>query len=175
AGSERLRDRFPQRNPHVLDGVMLIDVEIAADGERHIERSMASEELEHVIEEADAGGDVVSAAALDAELQANWRLARLPRDYGAAHRTSSKAAAARRVSSTRPAVIRMHPAQPCSGDRSRTRTPRSASAATMRATSGPTMTSMKLAALGQVRRPSREQASERRALDSAACAQYQSR
>jgi hypothetical protein len=50
---------------------MLIDVEIAADGERHIERSMASEELEHVIEEADAGGDVVSAAALDAELQAN--------------------------------------------------------------------------------------------------------
>ena len=55
ARAERRRDRFAQRDSGILDGVMLIDVEVARGMERQIERPVTGDELEHVIQEADAG------------------------------------------------------------------------------------------------------------------------
>jgi hypothetical protein len=70
----------------ILDGVMLIDVEIAVSLDREVERAMAREELEHVIEEADAGRDGIAPSTFDRQLQQDLRLGRLTVDYRAAHR-----------------------------------------------------------------------------------------
>ena len=102
ARAERAGHRLAKGDPHVLDGVMLVDVEIPVRLQREIERAMARDELEHVIEEPDAGRDVVAPLALDGELQANGGLARLPVDQRAPH-TTSRARRSRRVSSTTPA------------------------------------------------------------------------
>src|SRR4051812_28618058 len=154
---------------------MLIDVEVPLDLQRQIEGAVPGEELEHVIEEADAGADVVTPASFDRQLQADRRFARVAFDQRAAHTTSSKAGIRRSVSATRPAVMRMQPSQPASRERSRTRIPRSASAATMAGAAGPTRTRTKLARLGHDCSPSRAHAAAIRRRDSSACATYQSR
>ena len=56
-----------ERDADVFDGVMLIDIEIAVALEFEIECAVAREQLQHVIEEANAGGDFVLAAAFDGE------------------------------------------------------------------------------------------------------------
>ena len=55
---------FAERDADVFDGVVLIDVEIAVAFEFEIECAVAGEQLQHVIEEANAGGDLVLAAGL---------------------------------------------------------------------------------------------------------------
>ena len=72
---------------------------------------MARHQLEHVVEKADARANVVAALALDADADANLRLARSPVDYGTAHKPSS-ASMTISVWRTRPAVMRMQPPQP---------------------------------------------------------------
>src|SRR5262249_8331670 len=117
------------------------DVEIAVRLQRQIERAVPRDELEHVIEEADSRGNLVAAPALDRELQPDRRLARLAPDYRTAHNTSSSASTRRRRPASSPAVLLLQPSHPCSRDRSRTRMPRSASAATIALTRLPTRTS----------------------------------
>ena len=69
--------------PEVLDGVVLIDVEVAGGGDRQVERAVTREQLEHVVEEPDAGADVVAAAAVERQLEMNlssrWSSGRSPR------------------------------------------------------------------------------------------------
>ena len=52
-----VRDRLAQRDAEILDGVMLIDVEVAGGAHRQIEPAVAREQLQHVIQEADPGAD----------------------------------------------------------------------------------------------------------------------
>ena len=47
--------RLAERDAEVLDGVVLIDVEIAGRLQRQVEAAVPREQLQHVIEEADAG------------------------------------------------------------------------------------------------------------------------
>ena len=117
--AERLRHRLAERDAEILDGVMLIDVEIAARVDRQVERAVPREQLQHVIEKADAGAHVVPALAVERERQRDLRLRRPSIDYRAAHRTSSITAMARRVCSTMPVAMRRQPAQPGSVERSR--------------------------------------------------------
>src|SRR6185295_2713420 len=119
ARAERLRHRLAERDAEVLDGVVLIDVEIAGRVDPQIEGAVARDELQHVIEEADAGAHAVLALALEAERQRDLRLGRPAIDYRAAHSTSSITATARCVCSTTPVAMRRQPAQPGSVDRSR--------------------------------------------------------
>ena len=119
---------FAERDADILDRVVLIDIEIAAHLQAEVERAVARHQLEHMVEETNAGRDVVTAAPLDPELQSNRRFARVARDHRPSHSTSVSASIARLVSSTTPAVTRMQPSQPGSFDRSRTLTPRAASA-----------------------------------------------
>ena len=53
--AERLAQRFAERQRAVLDGVMLVDLEIAVALELEREAAVFGDLLEHVIEEADAG------------------------------------------------------------------------------------------------------------------------
>ncbi len=54
-GPEGLRDRFTERNSEILDGVVLIDVEVARGADLQVERAVPRDELQHVIEEPDPG------------------------------------------------------------------------------------------------------------------------
>jgi hypothetical protein len=53
--------------------VVLIDVEIALRRKFEVEGAMLREKLQHVIEEADAGGDLIAAPAFDAQFAADLR------------------------------------------------------------------------------------------------------
>src|SRR4029450_10384201 len=59
--TERLEQRLAEHDADILDGVMLIDVEVAGGAKREIEAAMSREQLEHVVEEPDTGPDVVAA------------------------------------------------------------------------------------------------------------------
>src|SRR4029077_6994290 len=61
-------------DPDVFNGVVLIDVKVAAGFELEVEASVMGEEFEHVVEEADARRDIVRAAALDSERSLDLRL-----------------------------------------------------------------------------------------------------
>ena len=61
---ERGRDGFAQCDTDILDGVMLIDIEIAIGRELQIERAMPGKQLEHVIEKPDPGMDVIATLAV---------------------------------------------------------------------------------------------------------------
>jgi hypothetical protein len=74
--AERLRHRLAERDAEILDGVMLIDVEIAARVDRQVERAVAREQLQHVVEKADAGPHLIPALAVQAERQRDLRLGR---------------------------------------------------------------------------------------------------
>src|SRR5262249_59410450 len=103
----------------VLDGVMLIDVEVAGRGDLEVEGPMAREQLEHVVEKANPRSHAVAAAAVESELQGDLRLSGPAIDQRAAHSTSSSTSMHRRVCSTTPVLMRRHPAQPGSVERSR--------------------------------------------------------
>ena len=49
--------RLAEGDADVFDRVMLIDVQIALGLDRQIERRVLGQQREHVVEEADAGGD----------------------------------------------------------------------------------------------------------------------
>src|SRR4051812_35808617 len=119
ARAQRLRHRFAERDAEILDGVMLIDVEVAAGGDPEIERAMPGDEFQHVVEETDPGPHRVPTAAVEAERQRDLRLGGLAIDYRAAHSTSSITATARLVCSTTPVAMRRQPAHPGSVERSR--------------------------------------------------------
>ena len=72
--AERRRHRLAERDADVLDGVMLIDVEIPRRVQRQVEAAVTREELQHVIEEPDAGRDVVAPLAVEREPQRDRRL-----------------------------------------------------------------------------------------------------
>src|SRR5262249_37402410 len=119
AVAERLRHRFAERDADVLDGVMLIDVEVTGCSEIEIESAVTREQLEHVVEKADAGPHAVAPGAVESQLQADLRFGRTATDQRAAHSTSSSTSMQRRVCSTTPVLMRRQPPQPGSVERSR--------------------------------------------------------
>ena len=53
--AERLQKAWPSAMPVSSVGVMLVDMQVARDLHGQVEQAVAREELEHVVEEADAG------------------------------------------------------------------------------------------------------------------------
>src|SRR5256885_1106854 len=90
---------------------MLVDIEISRCVDAQIERAVPRDELQHVVEKANAGAHAVATAALERQPQRNLRLAGAAIDYRAAHSTSSITATARLVCSTTPVAIRRQPAR----------------------------------------------------------------
>ena len=85
-GAQRSLHRFSERDANVFNGVVLVDVEVASGGDGEIEGPVASDEIEHMIEEADAGGDFGFATTLEREAEADIGLGGFAMDRsGAAH------------------------------------------------------------------------------------------
>ena len=59
--AERLREELAEHDAHVFDGVVLVHVEIALRLQLEVEAAVLGEQLQHVVEKADAGGDLVAA------------------------------------------------------------------------------------------------------------------
>ncbi len=64
-GAERLFYGLSQRDTDVLCGVMVVDMEIANRLHGDVNARMAGQQVEHVVEEADAGGNVGHAGAVE--------------------------------------------------------------------------------------------------------------
>jgi hypothetical protein len=75
-----------ERNADVFDGMVLVNVKVPFGGDGEIEGPVASDQIEHVIEETDAGGDLGLTAAVETEADADIGLGGLAMDCGrAAH------------------------------------------------------------------------------------------
>ena len=83
--AQRFGEQLAQHDAYVFHGVVLIDVEIAIGFEGEVEASVFGEQLQHVVEETDAGGDVVAAAAFDFQGAGDARFFGVALDVGGSH------------------------------------------------------------------------------------------
>ena len=124
-----------QNDAHVFHRVVLVHIEIALRLQFKIESAVPGKQLQHVIEEPDAGGHLVLAPAVDVQHRPDRGFLRLALDRSPSHAgllspqpisfsVSCSAPSRRSVCSRQPAVMRTQPSQPKSDDRSRTRIPR---------------------------------------------------
>src|SRR5262245_47628551 len=98
---------------------MLIHVQIAGRLDRQVEGAVPGDQLQHVVEKANAAAGGVDPLAVEADLQRDLRFGGPTIDYGAAHTSSSSTLMNRWVCSTTPAATRRQPSHPGSVDRSR--------------------------------------------------------
>ena len=155
--AQRFLYGLAERDADVFDGVVLVDVEVALGGDGEIERTVTRNEIEHVIEETDAGGDFGLAAAIDQEAEADVGFLRFAMDGGRATHTSffqMRRISRRRVfiSAGVPMVMRTKPG-PMSFERSRRRMPLRSSLAKRVGPVGPKLARRKFPPLGKVRTP----------------------
>jgi hypothetical protein len=73
-----------ERDANIFDCVVLIHIEVAVAFEFEIEGAVACEQLQHVIEEANAGGDFVLPAAFNGEFDGDARLGGVASETGGA-------------------------------------------------------------------------------------------
>src|SRR5262245_2200710 len=102
--SECLVDRLAEREPTVLSGVMIIDVEVAFARELQVEPGMATQRVEEVIEESDPGLDCRRSGPVETQNQTDRRFARGACDGGGASTHGSN--------SSRSAILSSKPAAP---------------------------------------------------------------
>src|SRR5205085_2169397 len=84
-----LRKQLAQHDARIFYRVMLVHVQIARGMQRQVEPAMLGEQLQHVIEEADARGDIVHALAFDHQGARDLRLFRDALDGCGSHKTVS--------------------------------------------------------------------------------------
>ena len=77
AVAERLVQRLAEHDPRVLDRVVRARLQVAGDLHVEVQPAVAGEQVEHVVEEADAGGAGAGAGAGQAERQGDVGLAGL--------------------------------------------------------------------------------------------------
>ncbi len=82
--AQGLVERFAERDADVLDGVVLIHIQIALAGEIQVERAVPCEQLQHVVEKPDARRDAVLALALDREPERDLGFGRIAVERGSA-------------------------------------------------------------------------------------------
>ena len=83
--AERAGERLAERDRRILGGVVLIDMQVAGRAQADVDQRVARELLEHMIEEADAGRDLIGAGAVEVDLDRDVGFARLAVDRGGAH------------------------------------------------------------------------------------------
>src|SRR4051794_34542447 len=72
--SESLCEGLSENDAAILDGMMLIDIEVSLRPKAKVERSVLCEKLQHVIEEVDAGEDFVLPFPFDDKMGGDLRL-----------------------------------------------------------------------------------------------------
>src|SRR5690242_2960917 len=76
--AESLQHGLAKSNAYIFNGVMLIDVEVAPGTHFQVETTMASNQIQHVIEKADSCCNASSSTAIQIDLQPDIRFVRLP-------------------------------------------------------------------------------------------------
>ena len=83
AVAQRLGERDTEHERDVLDGVVLVDLEVAIGRDRQVEQAVVAERPQEVVVEADPRRDRGVAGAVEAERDGHVRLAGGPRDRDA--------------------------------------------------------------------------------------------
>jgi histidinol-phosphate aminotransferase len=83
---DRLRQSLTERDAHVFDGVVGIDMQIAFRLDLEVDHAVTRNLIQHVIEEADPRGQRRLAAAIQIELHPDLGFKGITLDFGAAHR-----------------------------------------------------------------------------------------
>ena len=65
AVAQRLGQAFAQHDADILGRVVVVDMQVALGAQRDVDQAVARQLLQHVVEEADAGLDVVCAGAVE--------------------------------------------------------------------------------------------------------------
>ncbi len=63
--AERLGHRLAEHDAGILGGVVLVDMQVALGLQRDVDQRVPRELLDHVVEEADPGRDVIGAGAVE--------------------------------------------------------------------------------------------------------------
>ena len=65
--AERLLDRLAERDADILGGVVVVDMQVALGLDRDVDARMPRQQVEHMVEKADAGRDVGHAGAVEVD------------------------------------------------------------------------------------------------------------
>ena len=65
--AERLLHRLAERDADILGGVVVVDMQVALGLDRDVDARMARQQVEHVVEKADAGRDRRRAGAVEVD------------------------------------------------------------------------------------------------------------
>ena len=87
--AERLPHRLAERDADILGGVVIVDMEVALRLHGEIDARMAGQQVQHMIEEADPGGDIGRAGAVKIHRNLDIGFLGLALDGGLAHETGS--------------------------------------------------------------------------------------
>ena len=71
--AQRLAQRLPQANAHVLHRVMLVHLQVAGGLDGQIHGGVLGQQRQHVVEKADAGGDLRFADAVERQFATRSR------------------------------------------------------------------------------------------------------
>src|SRR3546814_4930489 len=83
--AERPGDRFAERERRILDRMVLVDVKVALHAHRDVDQRMARQLLDHMVEEADAGGHRIIARAVEIDGDRDIRFLGRTLDGGGSH------------------------------------------------------------------------------------------
>ena len=84
--AQGLGDGLADRDAGILGRVVIVDMQVARGAHGQVHQGMAGQLLEHVVEKADAGQDVVAAGAVEIHFDGNLGLFGLARDPRGARR-----------------------------------------------------------------------------------------
>src|SRR5882762_7669080 len=133
---KRFVESLAQGDANIFHRMVLIHVQIAVGFETKVKATVPGKEFQHVIEESNAGGNLVLSAAIDVQREVDAGLVGVALDASLPHamtsglilssaRTWRSAVSSCSVCASEPRVMRTQPSQPGSEERSRTRIPRS--------------------------------------------------
>ena len=84
-GAERLLHGLAERDAGVFGGMVMINVQVAHRLDREVDAGMAGEEIEHMVEKADAGRNFGHAGAIEVHGDLDVGLLGLALDRRGAH------------------------------------------------------------------------------------------
>lgn len=83
--AQGLADRLTESYTGILDGMMLVDMEIAQSADVHVNERVAGELLQHMVEKADAGCDFGKAGAVESDAGHEFGFLGFSRNGAGAH------------------------------------------------------------------------------------------
>src|ERR1700722_5971109 len=84
--AERFRQSLTERDAHILDRMVIVDVAIALGTNFDVDKGMPRQLVEHMIEETNPGCNIGKARPIEVEANLDARLIRLACDCALAHR-----------------------------------------------------------------------------------------